>query len=277
MYKWFADDTELRSENGLHKPNIFLFGGIVIEPNEERKLIKIIKDIKSRYTYPDLPVKWNFKDLKQIYKRFDRLEDYNKLLCKSHEWRKEIFQRSLGIKYKVVISMLENFQYDKNNLKEIKGDLNCILFANSLMRLGLFSQRVGVSEFQIILDWPENKDPTPFNNEYYYAFNRGRSKDGIEFLCGPLCKIGFQESVMFTKMSHSNSLQFADMIMGSFKGFCESQMQNIEHSLGKDLTEIIIDRYDRHKGKIHGIGVNVPSNNPDLKDKMREILSKYEA
>lgn len=277
MYKWFADDTELRSIKGLKKPNVFLFGGIIIQPQEERKLRNMIKSIKANYTNPDLPIKWNFKDLKPTYARFRKEKDYQRLLEDSYNWRKEIFERSLDIVYTIVISMLENFQYEKNNLKQIKGELNCILFANSLMRLGLYSQRNGIEEFQIILDWPEKGDPTPFNREYYYAFNRGFSKDGVEFHCGPLSQLGFQESVLFTKMTHSNSLQFADLIMGSFKDFCESYMHKKENSLGRDLTEIVIDKFDKYYNKIIGIGVNIPSNNPDLKRTMTEIFKNYVA
>lgn len=275
MHKWFADDTELRTDKNLKKPNVFLFGGIIIQPNEERKLRNIIKSIKANYTNPDLPVKWNFKDLKSTYDRFHKEKDYSDLLRNSYTWRKEIFEKPSEIDYTIVISMLENFQYDKNNLKKIKGDLNCILFANSLMRLGLYAQRMEVEEFQIILDWPEKGDPSPFNKEYYYAFNRGFSKDGIEFLCGPLSQIGFQESVLFTKMTHSNSLQFSDLIMGAFKDFCESYMHGTKNSLGRDLTEIIINKFDRYKGNIIGIGVNIPSNNPELKKTMRKIFNNY--
>ncbi len=275
MYKWYADDTEFRSEKRLIKPNIFVFGGIVISPEEDRKLREIIKEVKSKYTYPDLPVKWNFKDLKSVYKEFNRLDQYKGLLENSYEWRREIFEKSLEVDYKVVISMLENFQYIKNNLKKIKGELNCILFSNSLMRLGLLCKRIKAREFQVILDWPENGNPTPFNRTYYYGFNRGKSKDGIEFHCGQLSKLGFQESVMFTKMTHSNSLQFADLVIGAFKDFCYAHMAGLPSSLGKDLTEVIIDKYDKYNGKIQNIGVNVPSNNPNLKTKMSQILNEY--
>ena len=275
MYKWFADNTEFRTSKDYNKPNVFLFGGIIINSTEERKLINIIKSVKANYTNPDLPIKWNFKDLKEVYDRFEKKKDYYKLLNNSYEWRTEIFKKSLEVDYKIVISVLENFQYDKNNLKKIKGDLNCILFANSLMRLGIYAQRLEIEEFQIILDWPEKGNPSPFNEEYYYAFNRGLSKDGIEFHCGSLSQLGFQESVFFTKMTHSNSLQFTDMIMGAFKDFCEDYFYCRNNSFGIKLTEIVLNKFDGYPNNIMGIGVNVPSKNQDLKTSISEILKKY--
>jgi len=275
MLKWFADDTQLRTTKQHKKPNVFLFGGIIIDSYEEEKLRKIMKDIKSKYTYPDLPVKWNFKDLKKNYTRFDKLTDYEKILSDSYNWRCEIFERSKEIDYKIVISVLENFQYEKDNLKEIKGNLNCILFANSLMRLGLYAQREESDEFQVILDWPENNDPTPFSKEYYYAFNRGVSKDGISFHCGKLANLGFQESVLFTKMTHSNSLQFADLVMGAFKDFFETNLHGHENSLGTELIKMVAPKFDGYPDGIAGIGVNIPSKNNSLKKSFNMILKKY--
>lgn len=276
MYKWFADDTELRTSKDHSKPNVFLFGGIIINSLEEKKLRNIIKSIKAKYTDPGLPIKWNFRDLKEVYVRFEREKDYNRLLESSHRWRTEIFKKSLEVDFRIVISVLENFQYQKNNLKKIKGDLNCFLFANSLMRLGIYAKRQKIKEFQIILDWPEKGDPTPFNKEYYYAFNEGVSKDGIEFHCGSLSQLGFQESVLFTKMTHSNSLQFADMIMGAFKGFCETYFHGKDSSLGKELTEIVLNKFNGYPDSIMGIGINVPRQNQDLKFSIQKIFDNYE-
>ena len=275
MLKWFADDTQLRTTKEHKKPNVFLFGGIIIDSFEEEKLRIMMKDVKSKYTYPDLPVKWNFKDLKKVYEKFQKIDDYEKMLSDSYIWRNEIFDRSKGIDFKIVISALENFQYEKDNLKQIKGDLNCILFSNSLMRLGLYAQRVECEEFQVILDWPENSDPTPFSKEYYYAFNRGKSKDEISFHSGKLSDLGFQESVLFTKMTHSNSLQFADLIMGSFKDFIETNLHGHECSLGTELIKKVKTKFDGFPDSIIGVGVNVPSKNRNLKSNLTKIINKY--
>jgi len=275
MLKWFADDTQLRTTKEHKRPNVFLFGGIIIDSFEEEKLRKIMKDVKSKYTYPDMPVKWNFKDLNKTYFKFDRLADYKKLLEDSYNWRCEIFERVQEVDFKIVISALENFQYEKNNLKKIKYDLNCILFSNSLMRLGLYSQRVNCREFQVILDWPENSDPSSFSKEYYYAFNRGVSKDGIAFHSGKLSDLGFQESVLFTKMTHSNSMQFADLIMGSFRDFFETNLHGHDCSLGTELIKKVKTKFDGYPNSIVGVGVNIPSRNGNLKKNLTEILKKY--
>lgn len=277
MHKYFADDSGLKRDKDGKQPTIFLFGGIVINSEEENKLREIIKSIKAQYTYPDMPIKWNFRDLREHYVRFERTEDYEKLLAKSLEWRQEIFQKSLAVDYKVVISVLENFQAQKNNLKDIKADLNEFLFSNTLMRLGLFAKRMDIDEIQIILDWPDNKDPKPFNSEYYYAFNRGKSKSGVGYYSGPLEKLGFQESLLFTKMTHSNSLQFADLVVGALRDFLETLLQGRDNCLGKTLTETILNKYDGFPNKVIGLGINISSKNPILKQQLNDIIGKYGA
>src|SRR5690554_4942041 len=129
MEKWYADNTELSTTKG--KSNVLIFGGIIIDAEEERKLKKIICDVKEKYTLATLPVKWNFKDLKDTYLEFDRMEDYQSLLKNSYEWRKEIFEKSLDINYKVVLACTERYA-SKIPLGKMKEELTSICFVQAL-------------------------------------------------------------------------------------------------------------------------------------------------
>jgi hypothetical protein len=279
MEKWFADDTYLKKDRETVKPNIYLFGGVMISNENEIILRDKIQTIKAKYTHPNLPIKWNIKDtsVKEIYDRFGRQQEYEKLKNDSNIWRKEIFQESLSVDYKIFISCIENYQIFKTDQKLIKTNLSSYLFANALMRVGYHALKKKIDQVQVILDWPPDSNPKPYYDEYYYAYNSGVTCDKISYYSGKLKDIGFDESVYFTKCTHSTLLQFTDLIIGAFRDFIETHIQKRDYSLGKELTELVLPKFDGFPSNIKGRGVNVSSQNRIFKDQMNEILKKYVA
>ncbi|RIV43583.1 DUF3800 domain-containing protein [Flagellimonas pelagia] len=261
MIKWFADDTKLSTKKG-DENNVLLFGGVIVDTKAEQELIDLFHKVKNEYTFPDLPVKWNFKDLKKTYQEFGKEDDYNLLLNRSNEWRTKIFKESKNINYRVIIACLERYESQKK-LKEVKDELINISFAQSLMRVGLYAKyQDWTQRIEIILDWPEGSNPKPFNREYYYAFNRGESAKGIKYLCGPLKNLGFNQSVYFTKCTHSAVLQFSDLVIGAAKDFVLKTIYGHDYSLGYDLTKLILNKYNGFPNKIIERGLNYsPKNN----------------
>ncbi|MBP1838867.1 DUF3800 domain-containing protein [Formosa algae] len=254
MLKWYADNTELSTEKG--KPNVLVFGGVIVDENSEKKIEKLLRDIKSKYTYPTLPLKWNFKDLKPTYKEFNRLKEYEALLKDSYEWRNEIFTRSLDIDYKVILACTQRYPSDKP-LSKIKEQLTEICFSQSLMRVGMFAKHLPFKEnFEIILDWPDGSNPKPFNREYFKAYNLGQSSSQINYLSGPLINLGFNDSLYYAKSTHSAVLQFADLVIGAAKDFMLKSIHNHDHSLGYNLTSIILPKYQGYPNKIIEYGMN---------------------
>ena len=220
-----------------------------------------------------MPIKWDFKDLKRNYKEFEKEEDYNKLLEKSYEWRTKIFKESLKINYKVVIACLERHDSNKK-IKEIKDELINISFAQSLMRVGLYAQNQDWDQrFEIILDWPESSNPKPFNREYYYAFNQGKSAKGVNYFCGPLKHLGFNQSLYYTRCTHSSVLQFSDLIIGAAKDFILKTIYGLDNSLGYDLTKIIKQKFNGYPDKIIERGLNYSPRNSNY-DKISKELKK---
>ncbi|MGB2136892.1 MAG: hypothetical protein ACPHVU_04755, partial [Flavobacteriaceae bacterium] len=63
--KWYADNSELSSVKG--ETDVLLFGGVILDELTSNKIKELMIKIKSQYTYPTMPIKWNMKDLKDTY------------------------------------------------------------------------------------------------------------------------------------------------------------------------------------------------------------------
>lgn len=254
MNKWYADNTELSTTKT--KNNVLIFGGIIIDEIEERKLKIIIEDVKAQYALKTLPIKWNFKDLKPTYLELSRVKEYEILLLNSYKWRREIFERSLAVNYKVILACTERYNSNKP-LSSIKDDLISVSFSQSLMRVALYAKNNPIKdECQVVLDWPESSNPKPFNREYFKAYHNGKSIFDRTYFSGPLKNIGFSESIYFTKSTHCTMLQFADLIIGASKDYILKNLHEIDYSLGFDLTELIKCKIQGYPDKIIEHGFN---------------------
>lgn len=273
MIKWFADNTELTTEKGKEN-NVLIFGGVLVNEEAENKIIDLMKTVKGEYTFPDLPVKWNFKDLEKTYKELEKVDDYKKMLAKSSEWRTALIENSLDIDYKIIVVCLERHESDKP-IKTIKETLVNISFAQALMRVGMFAKyQTPEKKFEVILDWPESSNPKPFNREYYYAYNRGHSANEINYLSGKLKDLGFNESLYYTKSTHSSVLQFSDIIIGATKDFVLKTLYGIDHSLGYNLTELFKVKFCGYPNKTIEYGLNYSPKNENYKKIQKELNKK---
>lgn len=271
MHKWYADDSALKKNHGDSKRPVLLFGGILISREDELSLSALIKAIKGQYTHESMPIKWNMKDLKGVYNRFKRLDEFEKIKHDSANWRMELIKESLQFDYKIFISCIENFQADKKNQKPIKEDLSTYLYANALMRVGLYSANTGIADTQIILDWPEGNQSKHFDKEYWYAYNNGFSSDGQEYYCGPLKSIGFDQTMYYARCNHSNMLQFADIILGATRDWMETELQGRSTSIGKELFKVFRPKFYNYPN-ILGCGINISSKNGGFKKSVKEML-----
>ncbi len=274
MYKYYADDSALKKNYGNSKRPVFLFGGILISREDEVELSELIKKVKKEYTGEDMPIKYNMKDLKDVYIRFNRLSEYEQLLQHSTVWRKRIIQESLKYDYTVFISCIENFQSDKKNQKSIKQDLSSFLFSNALMRVGIYAAENKMSHIQVILDWPEGNLSKPFDKEYYYAYNRGTNSEQQRYFSGELKKLGFDQTLYYARCNHSNLLQLTDIILGSTRDWIETELQHRDYSIGKELTQLFFHKFYGYPSRILGYGINVSSGNAELKQQLNEMIIK---
>lgn len=233
-----------------------------------------MKSVKKDYTEEDMPFKYNIKDVEEVYRKFDKNTDFEKIKAESSAWRKRIIQESLNFNYRIFISCIENLQADKKDQKEIKRDLSSFLFANTLMRVGIYSSEMKLDYVQCILDWPEGNDSRPFDKEYYYAYNRGTNSDGQKYFCGSLKELHFDQTLYYARCHHSNMLQLADIIMGSTRDWMETELQKREYSIGKELTALFFPKLYGYPQKVLGYGLNVSSRNNNFKNFLKEIIAK---
>ncbi|MBK6827240.1 MAG: hypothetical protein IPG86_10305 [Chitinophagaceae bacterium] len=113
MTKYYLDHTEFKVVPSSKNKDTIVMGGLLIGHEEESKLTSIMREIKSRYFDPDLPLKFNMKDLKKKYEEFNLSAEYEIFLKDSAQWRTELFKRSLEIDYTIIIAIIQHYQPDK--------------------------------------------------------------------------------------------------------------------------------------------------------------------
>lgn len=229
--------------------------------------------MKKKYTHPNLPLKWNFKDkdIKEKFKEFYRLNEHKALLEDSRKIRLNIARESLKVDYKILISCIKSYSNEKSKIKKTKGSNTEYLFENLLFRLGMEAD--GKSNYQIILDWPSDSNPKIFNRPYYYIYNSDKTISGAKNFCGPLYKKNFNPSLLYAKCTHSPSLQFTDFIVGSFKDYLELKNSNRDSCVGKEFIDIVKSKFRKsNSGKVTGYGIIVSSGNGDLKKELSNFF-----
>lgn len=276
MTKFYVDHTEFKVDAEAAEKDTIVMGGLLIGHEEEKKLTSIIREIKSRYFNPDLPLKFNMRDLKKKYEEHNLLAEFETFMKDSAKWRKELFERSLEIDYTIIVSVIKQYQFDKKDKVTNKYDIIGYAFNNVLMRAALEVQARKQEFAQVIIDWPDGNNPKPFNNEYYYAFWRGKTPAGHDYYSGTLKSVGFHDTVLFASMNHSNMLQFADLLIGSMRDFLSCGLEDREYAIGKELTEIVLRKVRGFPSKMT-YGLSISSGNHDLKKRVIEIFRKYTA
>ncbi|MBO6606329.1 hypothetical protein [Psychroserpens sp.] len=78
----------------------------------------------------------------------------------------------------------------------------------------------------------------------------------------------------YARCNHSNILQLADIIIGATRHWIETELEEREYSIGKELAELFFPKFYKYQGKILGYGINVASNNENLKSELENIINK---
>ena len=275
MYSVYLDDSYIKSTQKESIPLINAMGGIIID--NEDKLVQIIKNEKGKYTHENLSIKWNFKDseIQRVFKEFKRNTDYKKLLENSRAIRLAIIQKSLELDYKIIFSCIKSFSEKKKIVKAKKEDFSGILFENILYRIGNEAKYNNPGKYQIVMDWPTDANPQPYNRAYYYMYNADKTLSGNPNHCGPLCKLNLKQSVFYTKCTHSPCLQFSDLIVGAMKDFLEMSLFGSKEScVGKEAYDLFKNKIRNNSGKKLGYGIITPNGNTEFKDQLISIFEK---
>lgn len=263
--KWYADNSELNGIKGAEIPDILLFGGLIVDQDTEQAIKSKVEKIKKHYGHPRAPVKWNMKDLRDLYKREGMLPLYEQLMKGSREWRKEIFECLSITECALLVACIECYSCRRKVLKERKDELTRYIFTNGLMRFGLHVRDLKPGVAQIILDWPDKGIARPFDSEYSSAYSRGKTIDNaVGYQCGKLSSLNFVDSVLFTNMLHSTMLQVADLIVGATREFIECCIGKKYGGQGLDCLKLIRGQFRGAPENIIGRGIVVPSGNSEF-------------
>lgn len=272
---WYADNSELNGIRGAVIPDILLFGGVAVPPECETELRKRIEAVKAKFGHQRAPVKWNFKDLKPLYKKQDKEALYQKMLDSSKDWRIEIAQAVADLDFTIILACIESHSVDKNVIENTKEDLARFVFSNGLMRVALHAQEVKPERIQVVLDWPDRGDSKPFDSEYVSAYNAGYTRGGnVPYHSGPLSGLGFVDSPMYTNMRHSTLLQFADLVLGATRELIECGTGKKETGFGVDFSKLLAKKYRGYPNKIFGRGISVASGNSEFRWTIKAYIDK---
>lgn len=274
MSTYYIDHTEFKVSPLALKNDTIVLGGILIEHQDELRLSNLIREIKGNYFNPDLPIKYNMRDLRKKFEGYGYENQFDICLKESAQWRKELFSRSLDIDYRIFISIIQEYDTKKKTKQINKHDVIGFAFNNVLMRVAKHVQDKDLMRFQVVSDWPESNNPKPFNNEYYYAFWRGQTPEGQKYFSGPLKNLGFHDTILFASMNHSNMLQFADLIIGAMRDFLSCGLAGREYAVGKELTELIVNKFHGFPDKV-SYGLSISSGNQELKARINSIMQPY--
>ncbi|MCK9555930.1 hypothetical protein M0R36_08990 [bacterium] len=275
MKTFYADDTYGKTSPDFPVPRFHLFGGIIADRGAEIAIVESIRKIKSEYTHPNLPIKWNFKDKKiqDTYKQFDHYPEYERMLEDSKKWRPAIFKMINDIPFTILVSCIEAYSCDKKGIVKLKKDLNTYCFEMVLMRAGIDAKDSG-EYWQCILDWPPDQDPTPFNRGYYKLFHYGTSSADIVSHSGSLEKAGFSHSLLFASCNHSPMLQLVDMAIGAIRDHIECQIGRRGTCLGSEVVDIFYNHFRNLDGIVPKYGVSASTGNEKLVQQIENIFAR---
>lgn len=273
--RWYADNSELNGARGASIPDILMFGGIAINVDQVGPLRRAIELIKGKYAHPRAPVKWNFKDLKTLYKKQNIESVYGDLLQSSKEWRKEIAEIANDFDFSVIISVVEGHSIAKKTLAGVRPNLSRYAFSNGLMRFALHVEEKKPDSAQIILDWPDKGDSKPFDLEYRAAYIEGKTgQRDVFYHSGPLAGLGFEDCASYVNMHHCSLLQFADIVLGANRELIECAIGKKSNGFGVDFCKIIKSKYRGYPRNIVGRGISAASGRSEFRRDIREFVNR---
>jgi hypothetical protein len=276
MVRWYADNSETKSNHEIAIPDIQLFGGIAANESVCAELVSVMKRVKTAYRRtPDFPLKWCFKDLEKDFRENRLTRSYTKLLRNWSEWRTEIFNHISQIDFRIFVSVIFSYGRSRSTLLDTKEAVTRFGFANALQRFGLFIKRLDLKPAEVILDWPDKSRKNLFDLEYKSAFQKGCSAVyGTGYRCGPLKNLGFSDSVLFTSMNQCCLLQISDMIVGACRELVEEALGRRHNSLGTRLLRLVRGRIDGAPGSAVGWGIAISPTGGDFFVKVRNKVNE---
>jgi len=204
MLKYFVDDCEF----GGPFHHTVLNGGIIIDSKYEMEMVNDVENFKlDRCGKKFVPVKYNLKDLRKFYEKYDLSDVYITLLEDYDHFRLGLLDVINKYEYKILVSCMRAFKTNKKFIIKTKDKLRRFSFVMCLMRYALEVECNDIKEGEIVFDFPTGSNPEPLNKEYMCAYRKGKSFDEVVYKAGPLLNLGFKDSLYFSSTYSSALLQ----------------------------------------------------------------------
>ena len=271
---WYADNSELNGIKGAEIPDIHLFGGIIVDQSAEFLLRTEIEDIKEKYSgHRRAPIKWNFRDLKRLYKNHHLSDIYELLLESSKEWRLRVFESLSKFDITLIVACIEGYSTKRSTLKSVKNELTRYIFSNALMHLGLYVRETKPRDVRVVLDWPDKGNTTPFDLEYEHAFIQGQTfEHNIPYQCGNLEDLKFSDSVRFANAQCTTMLQVADMVVGATREFIQYCLGKKGIGQGVECLRKVWQKFLGAPNNVIGRGLIISPGNSELMSRMKDCI-----
>lgn len=261
-------------------PDLIITGGFMVTEAIVPSLLSSVRDIKKRISsHPDVPAKWNLKDISRALKLHGLQSLEKKLLASADELRTAMLDALVQADAKLFLSMLQAHSRKKQVLGATRADLVRFSFSNVLMRAGLrLKLNAPADSARVLIDWPEKAQATPFVAEYRSAYCDGCSGE-IKYLCGPLHERKFEPGLSFGVTDIDPLLQLADMVVGASRAFARSALNATpETDFGvRQFRRLLPLFHTGSEGELLGYGIVVSPKESKVRDVLIDALKKTPA
>lgn len=274
--RWYADNSYIHGIWGAEIEDILMFGGIALDNDAERAISTIMENVKRPYKHEaDFPVKWNVRDLEKYYRKVDLGDLYKAILKESKDWRRQIFREASNLEFTIIIALIKSHSSRRSIIKRNREKLTRYVFSDALMRVGHHIRETDASFAEIILDWPEQKQPRHiFDEEYKSALIQGVTCEKQEYHCGALKGLGFSDSLYFTSMKACSVLQFCDLVVGATREFVNLALEKEEETFGYDCLRKLSMKFRGAPDNVVGRGLIIAPTTGELIESVRKYIPK---
>jgi hypothetical protein len=279
-----CDNSELNGIWGAEAADVLVIGGYTIPRDKVAPLLKKVQKVKEkRGLNPHCPVKWNMRDLDRALMANDLIGQKDTLIGQSNVLRTELLNELTAAGATIFASAIRAYSNKKQILGKTREDLVGFSFGNLLMRVGLFcKEAAGGRRVDVLLDWPERNDRSPFTTEYYTGWRHGRSGPegkSVIYQCGALADLAFSPAPTFAGMEFEPRLQLADLVVGATREFINFSLGEAkEDSFGvQQFKSLIPHLYQPSGRRSFGRGITVSPANSDFSTAVLEGLKKLQA
>lgn len=270
MHYFFIDDSEFPTRIRLREHFTFVLAGYLIPADSVVALQRRIANIKESYGIPShLPVKWNLKDVRQVYEEEGGRALFDKIMKCSDQLRADIARTAGEFDAKIIASAITRFGRITRRKQVYKW-----VIANLLQRLGMLANSLGGRSPRVVcvMDFP-GFPPKQLSTEYRSGYVDGEDSEGNEYIAGPLKDCGLAESLLFASAAHFSPLQSADMIAGITKDFLMWALRGTNRPRVARFFPLISPHFHHRRGQVHKVGlVLIPTpKDMDIDAKIAEI------